>query len=130
MTASAATSSQRDAVIIGGGTNGLACAFYLARAGLRPLVLERRELLGGMSVTEEFAPGFRASPGAYVLAMLGAALWRDMRLAQRGLEVIPSGPSLNVFPDGAHLYLRDDAQEMAAEVRRFSPGDAGAYLRF
>src|SRR5689334_3814661 len=73
-----------DAVVIGGGHNGLVTGFYLARAGMRCLVLERRDILGGACNTEEFAPGYRASTGAYVLSMLREGIWRDMRLVQRG----------------------------------------------
>ena len=85
-----------DVAIIGGGHNGLVAGFYLARTGLRTVVLERRSIVGGACVTEEFAPGFRASPGAYVLSMLRDAIWRDFRLRERGLIVDEAGPSLNV----------------------------------
>jgi phytoene dehydrogenase-like protein len=89
-----------DAIVVGAGHNGLVAGFYLARRGLRTLILERRDIVGGACVTEEFAPGFHASPGAYVLSMLRDPIWRDMKLKQRGLRVLQSGPSLNVFPDG------------------------------
>ena len=119
-----------DAVVIGGGHNGLVAAFYLARGGLRTLVLERREMLGGMAVTEEFAPGFRASTGAYVLAMLGEHIWRDMRLAERGLKVDDCGPNLNIYPGGAHFWMQEHAVDAAREVARFSKRDAAAYPAF
>ena len=102
-----------DAVIVGGGHNGLVAGFYLARAGLRTLILERRPFVGGACNTEEFAPGYRASTGAYVLSMLRPAIWQDMRLVERGIVVDPAGPTLNLYPDGAHYYLGDD---MAANV--------------
>ena len=119
-----------DAVVVGGGHNGLVAAFYLARAGLRPLVLERREIVGGCCVTEEFAPGYRASSGAYVLSMLREAIWRDMRLVQRGIVVDPAGPSLNLFADGARLELSDDLAAAQRAVRAFSAADAEALPRF
>ena len=81
-----------DVAIVGAGHNGLVAAYYLARAGLRPVVLERRDIVGGCCVTEEFAPGYRASTGAYVLSMLREPIWRDMRLVERGVAVDPAGP--------------------------------------
>ena len=96
-----APASAYDAAIVGGGHNGLVAAHYLATAGLRTIVLERREIVGGCCVTEEFAPGFRASTGAYVLSMLREPVWRDLRLVERGIVVDPAGPSLNLFEDGS-----------------------------
>jgi phytoene dehydrogenase-like protein len=108
-----------DAIVVGGGHNGLVAGFYLARAGLRTLILERRDIVGGACVTEEFAPGYRASTGAYVLSMLRESIWRDMRLVQRGIQVDAAGPTLNVFPDGALYYLGDDMEMTLVETRRF-----------
>jgi len=119
-----------DAVIVGGGHNGLVAAFYLARAGLRTLVLERRELLGGCAVTEEFAPGFRASTGAYVLSMLREPVWRDLRLVERGVTVDPAGPALNLGDDGSTLLLDDDLARTREEFARFSAADARALPEF
>jgi phytoene dehydrogenase-like protein len=119
-----------DTVIVGGGHNGLVAAFYLARAGLRPLVLERRPFVGGACVTEEFAPGYRASTGAYVLAMLRPAVWRDLGLERRGITVSPAGPSLNVLPDGTSLLLGDDPVEAMDAVKQHSPSDAVALGEF
>ena len=88
------TANGYDVTIVGGGHNGLVAAFYLARAGLRTVVTERREIVGGACVTEEFAPGYRASTGAYVLSMLRDAVWKDMRLVERGITIDPAGPAL------------------------------------
>jgi phytoene dehydrogenase-like protein len=115
-----------DTVVVGAGHNGLVAAFYLARAGRKVLVVERRGIVGGACVTEEFAPGYRASTGAYILSMLRPAIWIDLRLRERGIVTDDAGPSLNLFPDGADLLLDDDPAEAARAVRRFSPADAVA----
>src|ERR1700760_4174091 len=119
-----------DAVIVGGGHNGLVAAFYLARAGLKTVVLERREIVGGCCVTEEFAPGYRASSGAYVLSMLRDAIWKDMRLVERGVGVDPAGPSPNLFAHGTRLELSDDLAASQEAVRALSPADAEALAKF
>lgn len=119
-----------DAIVVGGGHNGLVAAFYLARGGLRPLVLERRDIVGGACVTEEFAPGFQASTGAYVLSMLREAIWTDMRLVERGVIVDPAGPSLYLFPDGRRLIIHDDPEATVREIAAFSAADARAFPAF
>jgi phytoene dehydrogenase-like protein len=119
-----------DAIVVGAGHNGLVAAFYLARAGLSTIVLERRSFVGGCCVTEEFAPGYRASTGAYVLSMLREAIWHDMRLAERGLTVSPAGPSLNLFPDGARFTLYDELEDTEREIQRFSRRDARRFRDF
>jgi phytoene dehydrogenase-like protein len=124
------TPSEWDVAIVGAGHNGLVAAHYLAGAGLRTVVCERREIVGGCCVTEEFAPGFRGSTGAYVLSMLREPVWRDLRLAERGVVVDPAGPSLNLNPDGSTLELDDDLARAQAEVRRFSAADARALPEF
>ena len=130
MSPSASSSGPWDVAIVGGGHNGLVAAFYLATAGLRTVVLERREIVGGCAVTEEFAPGFRASTGAYVLSMLREPVWRDLRLVERGVVVDPAGPALNLGPDGSALLLDDDLDRTQAEFARFSPADARALPAF
>jgi phytoene dehydrogenase-like protein len=117
-------------IIVGGGHNGLVAAFYLARAGFKPLVLERRDIVGGACVTEEFAPGYHASTGAYVLAMLRPAIWRDLELERRGIVVSPAGPSLNVMPDGTSLLLGDDPHQAMDAVAHHSAKDAIALGEF
>src|SRR5919202_4167539 len=113
-----------DAVVIVGGHNGLVCAAYLARAGHRTLVLERRELLGGASVTEEVWPGFRVSTASYVVSLLQPKIVRDLRLERFGYHVYPLDPAYFLpFPDGRSLLLWDDPRKAAAEIGKISPRD-------
>ncbi len=86
--------------------------------------------MGGACVTEEFAPGFRASPGAYVLSMLRDAIWRDFRLRERGLIVDEAGPSLNVYPDGSTFVLDADPAAAMEAIRSRSVADARAFPGF
>ena len=130
MSAASANGAVWDVAIVGAGHNGLVAAHYLATAGLRTVVLERREIVGGCCVTEEFAPGYRASTGAYVLSMLREPVWRDLRLIERGIEVDPAGPSLNLFADGSTLHLDDDLARTRDQVKRFSEADARALPAF
>ncbi len=115
----------RDIVIIGGGHNGLVAAFYFARAGLKPLVLERRATVGGIAVTEEFHPGFRCSALAHVCEPLRADVARDLQLEKSGLEMIrPEAQVAAPAPDGRALVLFSDPARSAAEIARFSRRDA------
>jgi len=114
-----------DAVIVGGGHNGLVCAFYLARAGLKVRVLERRGVVGGAAVTEEFHPGFRNSVASYTVSLLNPKVIADMKLADRGLRVVER-PISNFLPqpDGGFLKLGGGLERTQAEFRKFSEHDA------
>ena len=116
-----------DALIIGGGHNGLVCAFYLARAGLKVRVLERRHIVGGAAVTEEFAPGFRNSTASYTVSLLRPKVIADMKLAERGYRVIER-PISNFFPfPDTYLKLGGGMARTQAEFARFSAKDAAAF---
>jgi phytoene dehydrogenase-like protein len=118
-------------IIIGSGHNGLTAAFYLARAGLKPLVLERRAVVGGGAVTEEIAPGFRCPALAHAIGPLRPSIVRDMRLAERGVTFIAPDPRLVVLaPDGRALAFSTDDTRTAAAIRALSEADAGQYLEF
>jgi phytoene dehydrogenase-like protein len=120
-----------DAIIIGGGHNGLVCAAYLARVGRRVLVLERREVVGGTAVTEELFPGFRFSTLADGAGYLSPKVVRDLNLAAHGLELLPVDlVALALQPDGRHLPIWQDVTKTAAEIAHFSPQDAARYPEF
>lgn len=122
--------ASRDVVIIGAGHNGLVAAFYLAKAGFKPLVLERRDTIGGAAITEEFAPGFRCSILAHSTGPLLPEIVREMDLASHGLQMIEPEP--RVFapaPDGRAAVLYSDVRRSAESIRKLSNADAGGYER-
>jgi phytoene dehydrogenase-like protein len=112
-----------DVVIIGGGHNGLVCAFYLAAAGLKPIVLERRDKVGGVAVTEEFHPGFRNSLAAYTVSLLNPKIIRDLDLAGHGLKIVERKLA-NFLPLDEGRYLKIGAGRTKSEVAKFSARDA------
>jgi len=116
-----------DAVIVGGGHNGLTCAAYLAVAGLSVCVVERRAVVGGAAVTEEFHPGFRNSTASYTVSLLDPQVIRDLRLAEHGLS-ISERPFANFLPlpDGRYLKVGGGLSATQAEVAKFSAADAQA----
>ena len=120
-----------DVIVIGGGHNGLVAATYLAKAGRRVLVLERRPIVGGAAVTEEFHPGFRAPTGATLAGLLRPEVVRDLALVSFGLERIPVDPEVVALGgDGRILRLWRDAGRSQGELSAFSGKDADAYPRF
>jgi phytoene dehydrogenase-like protein len=124
------TSRSYDAIVIGAGHNGLTAAAYLGAAGLSTLVLERREVVGGCCVTEEIAPGCRASTTSYIASMLLPRVIRDLDLGAHGLRMVPCDPSVQVpFPDGHVLRWWLDEEKTAAGIARFSQRDAATFLR-
>ncbi len=119
-----------DAVIIGAGHNGLTAAAYLARAGYSTLVLERRDIVGGCCVTEQIAPGCRASTTSYIASMLRPEVIRDLQLADHGLRMIPCDPALQVpFPDGQLVSWWADRGRVVEELRKISVKDAETFVR-
>src|SRR6266516_1816601 len=121
----------RDVVIIGGEQNGLVTAFYLAKAGFKPLVLERRTQPGGAAITEEFHPGFRCSTLAHSAGPLRADVMRDMQLEKHGLKLMtPEVSVASLSPDGRALTLYNDVRRSSQEIANFSQKDAAKYPEF
>jgi phytoene dehydrogenase-like protein len=124
-------SETRDVIIVGGGHNGLVTAFYLAKAGLKPLVLERRAQPGGGAITEEFHPGFRCSTLTHSAGPLRTEIVRDMQLEQQGLKIIvPDVAVTALSPDGRALTLYKDVRRSAQQIGEFSHKDEAKYPEF
>ena len=120
-----------DAIVLGAGHNGLVTAGLLARQGLRTVVLERRDIVGGACVTEEIAPGYRASTGAYIASMMRPEVIRTLGLARHGLKMTPCDPILFVpARSGRPLFMYQDPRRTAAGIAAHSRKDADAYLAF
>lgn len=122
--------SQYDAIIIGGGHNGLVCAAYLAKAGKKVLVLERRHVLGGAAVSEEIHPGFTFSVCSYVVSLFRPHIIRDLELPRHGFSVIPLEQSFLPLPDGRSLCRWHDPEQTRREIAKFSRKDAETYSEF
>src|SRR5206468_11791011 len=112
------TMTTYDAIVIGGGHNGLVAACYLAKAGKRVLVVERHHTVGGAAITEEIAPGFRVSVASYSCSLLRPEIIAELRLPDYGFAVYPKSPSYFMpFPDGRHLFLRSEERRVGKEGR-------------
>jgi len=122
--------SRYDAVVVGGGHNGLTCAAYLAKAGKSVLVLEKRPVVGGSAVSEEVFPGFTYTVCSYVVSLFRPHIVRDLELARHGLEIIPLEASFSPLPDGDSLCRWGDAHKTRREIARFSAKDAEVYPEF
>src|SRR5437763_3933912 len=127
MATSNGTKSKYDVIVIGGGHNGLTNAAYLARAGRKVLVLERRHVLGGAAVTEEVFPGFRFSVCSYVVSLLRPEIIRDLELPRHGLEILPLDGTFTPMPNGDYLWRVNDHATTHREIARHSKLDAEAY---
>jgi len=128
--ASNSSKTKYDVIVIGGGHNGLTNAAYLARAGKKVLVLERRHVLGGAAVTEEVFPGFKFSVCSYVVSLLRPEIIRDLDLPRHGLEILPLDGTFTPMPNGDYLWRVNDHGKTRREIARHSKLDAEAYEEF
>ena len=124
------TSNQYDAIVVGGGHNGLTHAAYLAKAGLRTLILERRDRVGGAAITEELYPGFHFTTFSYALSLLRPEIIHELNLVEHGFLPLMMPSSFHPTGDGDYLLFGDDHQQNLQEVRRHSrrlgsPGPSG-----
>jgi phytoene dehydrogenase-like protein len=123
--------NRHDIVVVGAGHNALTAAFYLAKAGKKPLVLERRPVVGGCATSEEFAPGYRSATLAHTLGPLRPAIVRDMQLERRGVQFVRPDPRLIALaPDGRAIVFSADVARTAEAIRPFSARDAARYPEF
>ncbi len=131
MTGTGTARGSYDAIIVGGGHNGLVTAAYLARAGLKPLVLEARGNLGGAATTETpWGPEFKITALSYVMSLMPGQILRELRLPEHGYHVIPMGPSFIPFPDGRSMLLNGDHANDHKELSKFSAKDADAFPKY
>jgi phytoene dehydrogenase-like protein len=120
-----------DVTIVGGGHNGLVAACYLAKSGLKTLVLEQRDIVGGGAVTEELAPGFRCSTLDHAAGPVSSQVATDLNLSRHGLEMItPDARVLALAPDGRHCCIYNDVGATVIEIEKFSANDARTYPEF
>ena len=123
------THRKYDAIVVGGGHNGLTCGAYLARAGKRTLILEQKPYVGGASVTEEFSPGFRASTYAFILGHLHPKVIEELELRKFGLEYYPQPNVFNPTEDDGIIFSKDPVKTRE-QIARFSRSDAENYPKF
>jgi phytoene dehydrogenase-like protein len=124
------TASGYDAIVIGGGHNGLVNAGYLAKAGLKVLVLEQRHLVGGAAITEELRPGFSFTTFSYALSLLRPEIIHELELTKHGFLPLMMPSSFHPTGDGDYLLFGDDHAQNVQMIRRHSPHDADAYTRY
>jgi phytoene dehydrogenase-like protein len=123
-------SQKYDAIVIGGGHNGMICAAYLAKAGKKVVVLERRHLVGGATVTEEHYPGFRYTVASYVVSLMRPQIISDLQLPRFGFELLPLDGTLTPMQNGDHLMRWHNAGDTRLELMRHSVADAESYEAF